>query len=275
MRPEFETYSEIDSYLNNQLSEQDNRAFEQKMHQDPAFKELVFDRKVMHEIIIENRFFNITNTLRKTPPAYQSLFSNTVKRFLGIGAAISVILFTPYYFVQQSTKKTPPTNYRVEETKEETSPTNIKEENSEKNGIALDTNTAITPVIESPVLTEEKPVAKTGVKKSSPKKVDKSYIVEIPIDDPSASTTKQVHTFSFSPSKGETWTIPLKKASHGNLKVFNQEGTEVFAVVAEKEGTNNWNGHSNQGLKLKPGKYLYVLDFGNGHLEHGHVVINP
>ncbi len=276
MRPEFETYREIDNYLNNQLSEQENIAFEQRMQENPEFKDLVFERKVMNEIIIENRFFDITSTLRKIPPGYQSIFSDTVKRFLGIGAAITVILFTPYYFVHQRNKETLPDHFKVEGAKEET-PETVVDPNTEQEIISsIDTSSLLLkePVTTTSPLVKEERIAQT-IQKAAAKKVDKSYVVEIPIDDPSASATKEVHTFSFSPSKGEIWSIPLKKADHANLKVFNQEGAEVFALLVEKEKTNHWNGYSNQGIKLNPGKYLYVLDFGNGNIEHGHVVINP
>ena len=120
MRPEFEKYSLIDNYLGGKLSEQENSAFEQSMAEDSSLREDVFDRKVANEIIIEKRFFDITSGLRALAGGItRTLFSNSVKRFVGIGAAVAVILFTPYYLSKRAEEQ-PVENTTNPEQKSET-----------------------------------------------------------------------------------------------------------------------------------------------------------
>ncbi len=59
------------------------------------------------------------------------------------------------------------------------------------------------------------------------------------------------------------------------VTIFNKEGNEVFTANIEQGKNSSWNGISKEGIKQKGGKYAYLLDFGNGKIEHGHVTINP
>jgi hypothetical protein len=286
MRPEFEKYSAIDDYLSGKLSDQENTSFEKNMAEDPTLREDVFDRKVMNEIIIEKRFFDIASSIRTAPSNTGSLLSNSVKRFIGIGAAITVILFTPYYFSKRS-----------EQAVENTSGSEQQAGKTENPSTSLDKSTATTTAVEQPIMQEEQlqsgeskelvaseelpstpveekvvvtPKEKTAVTK---KKKNKSYVLEIPIDDPTAKG-HQANSYSFN-LKGQGWKIPMKSHSEAVLTIFNKEGDEVYSAAIVKDKNNHWMGISNNGIKQKAGKYAYLLDFGNGDIEHGHVTINP
>jgi hypothetical protein len=280
MRPEFEKYSTIDDYLNGKLSDQENTAFEKSMSEDKALREEVFDRKVVNEIIIEKRFFDIASGLRTAPTGPGSLISSSLKRFVGIGAAVIVILYTPYYFSKQSEqavqnttspeKKDEPAKVPTATTQEQ-DVVMLEEQNQE--------NRNTEPATEEPTAnttTEEHDEMTVVTKKSSvaKKKKAKSYILEIPIDDPSAKG-HSANSYSFSISKGQSWKIPVEKHSQATLTIFTKEGDEVFSSVLNTAKTNSWNGISNDGVKQKAGKYAYLLDFGKGNIEHGHVTINP
>lgn len=291
MRPEFEKYSLIDNYLGGKLSEQENSAFEQSMAEDSSLREDVFDRKVANEIIIEKRFFDITSGLRTPAPGItRTLFSNSVKRFVGIGAAVAVILFTPYYFSKRAEEQ-PVENTISPEQKSEGAETvaPLTEQQTEASQEVLleeqeqgNTEPIETAPQEEPLIEEEKVVEKTpDVKKTAPaftsakkNKKAKSYILEIPIDDPSAKG-HQANSYAFSPAKGQSWKIPMHNYKEAKVTIFNKEGNEVFSSTVEQGKNSNWKGISTDGTKQKAGKYAYLLDFGNGKIEHGHVTINP
>ncbi len=284
MRPEFEKYSLIDNYLSGKLSEQENSAFEQSMAEDSSLREDVFDRKVVNEIIIEKRFFDITGGLRVPTSGTRALLSKSVKRFVGIGAAVTVILFTPYYFSKRAEQTVENTN--SPEQKTETAQTitppvaqqeqPVLEEQEQAPVVAEET---VSAEIEPPVteaITEKASVSKPTVTATNNKKKKKakSYILEIPIDDPSAKG-HQANSYHFSPAKGQSWNIPMHNHKEASITIFNKEGNEVFAGNLEQGKNTRWNGISSDGTKQKAGKYAYLLDYGNGKIEHGHVTINP
>ena len=282
MRPEFEKYSLIDNYLGGKLSELENSVFEQSMAQDSFLREEVFDRKVVNEIIIEKRFFDITIGLRVPVSGTRALLSKSIKRFVGIGAAVSVILFTPYYFnkrAEQTVKNTSSPEQKLEAAQTVTS---LAEQTQttpeviwkEQEQVLENTAPAETIPEESPLVKEkviEKPLNLPAIKR---KKKSKSYILEIPIDDPSAKG-HQANSYFFSPTKGQNWKIPMSNHKVATVTIFNKEGSEVFTSAIQKGKNNTWKGVSADGTKQKAGKYAYLLDFGNGKIEHGHITINP
>ncbi|MDB5256248.1 MAG: hypothetical protein JWM14_943 [Chitinophagaceae bacterium] len=286
MRPEFEKYSLIDNYLGGKLSEQENSAFEQSMAEDSSLREEVFDRKVVNEILIEKRFFDITSGLRTPAGVTRTLFSNSVKRFVGIGAAVAVILFTPYYFSKRAEQ--PVENTSGPEQKSEAVAPVIKQQEEPSQDVVLEeqvqenTEAVETTPEEQPVVAEEKVIEKTPIAKKATtvapaakkKKKAKSYILEIPIDDPSAKG-HQANSYVFNPAKGQSWKIPMHNHKEATVTIFNKEGNEVFTSSVEQGKNNTWKGTSTDGTKQKAGKYAYLLDFGNGKIEHGHVTINP
>lgn len=282
MRPEFEKYSLIDNYLSGKLTEQESSAFEKSMAEDPALREDVFDRKVVNEIIIENRFFDIAAGLRTPASITQRIFSKSVKRFVGIGAAITVILFTPYYFSKRS-EQTVETSVSADQTalssettasSEESSPKEIvlEEQLQETNPADL-VDSVSTPSEQSTEAIKAETSTKEKTTVASTKKKAKSYILEIPIDDPSAKHSS--NSYAFNPSKNQSWKVPMGNYKQANLTIFNKEGDEVYSASIETGKNNRWNGLSAAGMKQKAGKYTYLLDFGNGKIEHGHVTINP
>jgi hypothetical protein len=287
MRPEFEKYSLIDNYLGGKLSEQENSAFEKSMAEDSSLREEVFDRKVVNEIIIEKRFFDITTGLRTPAGGTRALLSKSVKRFVGIGAAVAVILFTPYYFskrAEQTVENTSSPEQKSEPAEtvtplvEQQSQANqevILEEQVQENTEAVVEATPEVQPVEEPVIEKstesKKAVVTPAVKK---KKKAKSYILEIPIDDPSAKG-HAANNYTFSPAKGQSWKIPMHNHKEATVTIFNKEGNEVFTSSIEQGKNATWKGISTDGTKQKAGKYAYLLDFGNGKIEHGHVTINP
>jgi hypothetical protein len=287
MRPEFEKYSLIDNYLSGKLSEQENSAFEQSMTEDISLREEVFDRKVVNEIIIEKRFFDITARLRLPASGTRALLTKSVKRFVGIGAAVTVILFTPYYFSKRAEKAVENTSAPeqkkesektiapVSKQVEQPTPEVLLTEQSQENIVAAEPLTPVEePLVQEAEVKKINPAVEKPVTVSKTKKKAKSYILEIPIDDPSAKG-RQANSFSFNPSKGKNWKIPMNNHKEASVTIFNKEGNEVFAASIEQGKNNSWNGISKDGIKQKPGKYAYLLDFGNGKIEHGHVTINP
>ncbi len=286
MRPEFEKYSLIDNYLSGKLSEQENSAFEQSMAEDSSLREDVFDRKVVNEIIIEKRFFDITGGLRVPASGTRGLFSKSLKRFVGIGAAVTVILFTPYYFSKRAEQTTENINTSPEQKTEtpQTITPLVEQENEAAPNVVLEEQAPIeteetvsVEVKEPEVIAEKAPaVTKPAVTATNNKKKKKakSYILEIPIDDPSAKG-HQANSYHFSPAKGQSWKIPMHNHKEASITIFNKEGNEIFTSSLEQGKNTRWNGLSNDGTKQKAGKYAYLLDFGNGKIEHGHVTINP
>lgn len=287
MRPEFEKYSLIDNYLSGKLSEQENSAFEQSMAEDPSLREDVFDRKLVNEIIIEKRFFDITGGLRVPASGTRGLLSKSVKRFVGIGAAVTVILFTPYYLSKRAEQTTENTTSPEQKTETPTITPLTEQENQPVPDVVLQEQeqtpveveaeeTASAETRESEVMAEKTPVvAKPAVKATNNKKKKaKSYILEIPIDDPSAKG-HQANSYHFSPAKGQSWKIPMHNHKEASLTIFSKDGNEIFTGTLEQGKNTRWNGVSNDGTKQKAGKYAYLLDFGNGKIEHGHVTINP
>jgi len=285
MRPEFEKYNLIDNYLSGKLSEQENSAFEQSMAEDSSLREDVFDRKVVNEIIIEKRFFDITAGLRVPASGTRALLSKSVKRYVGIGAAVSVILFTPYYFSKRAEEPTEKTTTGTEQKsepaeilapvaqqEEQADPALVYEEQTQENTERVEPTIEEQPVVEEIVVKEKTPVVKPVV--IAKKKKAKSSILEIPIDDPSAKG-QQANSFTFNPAKGQSWKIPMHNHKEAKVTIFNKEGNEVFTSNLEQGKNTNWKGISTDGVKQKAGKYAYLLDFGNGKIEHGHVTINP
>ncbi|MDB5272641.1 MAG: hypothetical protein JWO58_1008 [Chitinophagaceae bacterium] len=286
MRPEFEKYNLIDNYLNGKLPAQEISAFEKELSEDAALREDVFDRKVVNEIIIEKRFYDIATGLR-TAPTGVSLLSKSLKRFVGIGAAVTVILFTPYYFskrAEQAVENTPAPEQQnkasealtAPSVQENTNTTTLVEEQPQENEnieSATEENrtaeTETTPVEEKKVIPSKKVVAPVKTKRKA-----KSYILEIPIDDPSAKG-HAANSYTFSVSKGQSWKIPLKNHQKATITIFNKQGDEVYSAELQKDKNTTWKGLSNDGTKQKVGKYAYLLDFGNGDIQHGHVTINP
>jgi CHU_C Type IX secretion signal domain len=275
MRPEFEKYSLIDNYLSGKLSEQENSAFENSMAEDHTLRQEVFDRKVVHEIIIEKRFFDITTPFRLPAHGTRALLSKSVKRFLGIGAAATVILFTPYYFSKRAeqTIEHTATSEQKTETTQATTPSVVQQEQPAQE-LVLEEKVTDETVVALPVEELESEVTVEKAKVAAKKKNAKSYILEIPIDDPSAKGY-QANSYTFSPAKGQSWKIPMRNYKQGAITIFNKEGNEVFSATLEQGKNASWNGQSVDGIKQKAGKYAYLMDFGNGNIEHGHVTINP
>ena len=287
MRPEFEKYTLIDNYLSGKLSEQENSAFEQSMAEDSTLREDVFDRKVVNEIIIEKRFFDITGGLRVPASGTRGFFSKSVKRFVGIGAAVTVILFTPYYFskrAEQTVENTTTPEQKVETAEtaaplvqqEQPTPEALLEEQVQENTDVIEENFTEEPPLEAPVIAKETPAVTKPVVKATnnKKKKAKSYILEIPIDDPSAKG-HQANSYHFNPAKGQSWKIPMHNHKVASITIFNKDGNEVYTGNLQQGKNSSWSGVSNDGTKQKAGKYAYLLDFGNGKIEHGHVTINP
>ncbi|MBC7488627.1 MAG: gliding motility-associated C-terminal domain-containing protein, partial [Cytophagaceae bacterium] len=218
------------------------------------------------------------------------LFSNSVKRFVGIGAAAAVMLFTPYYFIKRAEEQ-PVANTSSPGQKSEAVETvaPVKAQQTEpiqevmlEEQVQEHTEAVETVEEEVPVVAEEKVIEKTPIVRKTTtivpavkkKKKAKSYILEIPIDDPSAKG-HQANSYAFSPAKGQTWKIPMHNYKEAKVTIFNKEGSEVFSSSIEQGKSTTWKGISTDGAKQKAGKYAYLLDFGNGKIEHGHVTINP
>lgn len=285
MRPEFEKYSLIDNYLSGKLSEQENNAFEQSMAEDSSLREDVFDRKVVNEIIIEKRFFDIIGRLRVPSNATRTLLSKSVKRFVGIGAAVAVILFTPYYFSKRSEQtventSTPEQKPQTAEAitpivqQEVPAPDVLLQEQTQEPIEVIQATPNEEPIVEEVVVAKTNSTVEKPVVASKKKKKAKSYILEIPIDDPSAKG-RQANSYVFNPNKGQSWKIPMHNQNAATVTIFNKEGNEVFTADILQGKNSSWNGISNEGIKQKAGKYAYLLDYGNGKIEHGHITINP
>jgi hypothetical protein len=267
MRPEFEKYEEIDSYLNGKLSMQDSLAFEQQMKDDETLREEVFDRKITNEIILESRFNNIASSFGSIPVAAPKTFTKPLTWAAG-AAGIAVIASIVYYYSPQKNTVNP---VIVEDT--------IEQPLIKKQAIESDASENTEAIqVEKP---EEKIIAKnTDAKKEetrvdkSTQKNDNSYVVAIPIHKGNTEKTHQ-NTYAFSPKKGENWTIPMLEHESAILKVFTSKGTEVFSASVKKEDAPQWDGRSIENKTLEAGTYLYMLDFGKGNTEQGHVIINP
>lgn len=264
MRPELEKYQLIDQYLNNKMSAQEALEFEKKLQADPVFYDEVLDQKLTNEVIIENRFFQVIDSIDLAPVAPKPPVSNLVKGILGIGGA-SLIAVALFFSVNKLPEAAPEEQIVVVDSPVEP----IVEENTENSYQEAGDGLAESVVVEeNPEHTVTTPGKAFPKKKKEEPRTDGSYIVEIPLKDPGDSD----QTDSFNPEQNE-WKIPVTGKANAELKIMNKSGVEVYRTTISNGKPDKWNGHNSEGKTLPPGTYIYLLDYGNDKIDHGYVKI--
>ncbi|MFN3404156.1 MAG: gliding motility-associated C-terminal domain-containing protein [Cytophagaceae bacterium] len=249
---EVQKYQLIDDYLKNKLSDKEALDFEKLMVEDPEFNEEVLSQKLANEIIIENRFFDIAKKIDLTPAAaLKTGLGSNFKNILGISVSTGIVLVSSIFVYKSYNDTVTPSSAIViqneitnEVTNEEQFPTVCEDE------------VIVESLPEEPVSTPTSETAKNSEK-------DRNYLLEIPLENPN------VKPFTFDPEKGELWTIPLKGRKNAVLKIVNKSGKEVYKAVIRKGYPSQWDGLSS-GKKIS-GSLIYILDFGQGKVEHGYL----
>lgn len=277
MRPAYEKYQKVDDYLNNKLSSEETMEFEKLLKEDPAFREEVYDQKLTNEIIIEKRFFDVVGSLdlAYVSTGSKAILSNSLKTVLGITVTAGIGLLAFVYLDKsaeqpKAEKKEVPAMVKETEKKPQAPIVeNIQEEKVQEPLIADDGKTdnvnlgknvpaAIPAKKKAPASAPEEEVSWTE---------EGTYVIEIPLDGHNQSTYK------FNPDKGEKWSIPLKGNKNAVVKILDQTGQEVHRVKVSKGLPKKWNGNVLENEILEAGNYIYLIDFGNGKMEHGYFSI--
>lgn len=90
MRPELETYHQIDSYLNGRLEGDALRSFEQKVQSDAAFAEEVEFQKLTNQVVVGASYNDLRAQMTKDIDRIDA--SDTIKKWSLYGVAAAVLL---------------------------------------------------------------------------------------------------------------------------------------------------------------------------------------
>jgi hypothetical protein len=276
MRPEYEKYQLVDDYLNNKLSSEKTMEFEKLLKEDPGFREEVYDQKLANEIIIEKRFFDVVGSLDLSPVnvGTKTALSNGLKSVIGITVTAGIGLLAFIYVGKKEEPKV-----------EQKDVHSIVKETPNKAEAAVVENKveeSVTQDSKKPLIVDDGKTDNINLGKISPKVIppiekaaesevewsdEGTYVIEIPLDGHNNSTYK------FNPENGESWSIPLNGSKNAKVKILDNTGREVHSFKVTKGFPKKWNGKLSENNTLKQGDYIYLIDFGNGKMDHGYFII--
>ena len=102
MQDNFNTFSKIEDYLNNNLRKEERIAFEKQLESNPELQTLVDDYNLVDVLIEEAELINVNQTLTKIHK--RSLFKRNL--LVGIGIAVLAIAVS-FYFYNSNKEMTP------------------------------------------------------------------------------------------------------------------------------------------------------------------------
>lgn len=79
--------------------------------------------------------------------------------------------------------------------------------------------------------------------------------------------------FVFSPSRNETWTIPMHGYSSAELSIFSKSNQLVFARTIQQIDPYSWEGIDNSGNRLPMALYRFTIKYDNGEVFSGYITI--
>ena len=80
-------------------------------------------------------------------------------------------------------------------------------------------------------------------------------------------------SFSFDPGI-QSWEIPNDKQKNGKITIYSKAGAVVYIYNFNINEQLSWNGNSSNGELLKPGYYIYTLEYQDGSIKQGSVTIS-
>jgi len=280
---EYEKLKRIDDYLSNKLVDQEMIDFEEKLRNDPSLQAEVKIQKQVNNVIIENRFFNVIDSIEASGNiGGQKVVSSTAKTIIGVVTSTVVVAVAAYFYMNKPSenKVTVTTTQPVQEIK--TSPADHTSADSQVTVNETKKEETIKPKEEElpknlllkegegkkqePIAAKaNKPVKEEEKKTSHKEEEDGTFMVEIPLDHQETSI--------FNPEKNHSWTIPVEGESDAVFKVKDKAGKEVYHVKIINGIPFEWKGITNNGSLLEAGNYSYVIEYPDGQSDRGNITI--
>ncbi len=85
-------------------------------------------------------------------------------------------------------------------------------------------------------------------------------------------TCIQIAEHIFNPQE-KVWEVPSDPEKHGEISIFNENGTRVYYHTFGISEKINWTGVDNSGVLLVPNVYIYNIKYSDGVVAHGRVTI--
>jgi hypothetical protein len=80
--------------------------------------------------------------------------------------------------------------------------------------------------------------------------------------------------YAFNPEYDQVWTIPYNKNKEAaSMKILDKNGKLFYQTAVSANHPTEWNGESNTGLVLGMGLYLFTIEYADGSLEEGSIVV--
>lgn len=80
--------------------------------------------------------------------------------------------------------------------------------------------------------------------------------------------------FTYNPAYDPAWVIPYNTHKNAkSVKIFDKSGREVFTATVHNGAPNDWNGDSNTGLNVGMGNHPYIIEYTDGTIDKGTIMI--
>jgi len=88
------------------------------------------------------------------------------------------------------------------------------------------------------------------------------------------SCAEPAKEFTYNPAYDPAWVIPYNTQKNAkSVKIFDKSGREVFTATVHNGTPNDWNGDSNTGLNVGMGNHPYIIEYMDGTIDKGTIMI--
>lgn len=266
----------IIKYLNNEMSEEERKAFEQQLSADKALaKEVLFQRGLhgflhRNNPILENKLNDLGNEFIRMPLNHKKTTILNNRKFWLFIIALSCLLLSLFvYFNNQRPKLTPPAKSEIKEKQPHNSAEDTK---VEKNQQQIPTKLEPLPTKAAPSTkaTKTQPIAKINQGDYQQNPILEALIVDSYREERSVltiiTTPKQEQVFEATPAinfeiAGTTTSLPPYKLVVYSNRTFDIENEHPVLSIP-LQGIKNAEGYTfsfKAVLSLKKGLYYYMI----------------
>ncbi len=97
---------------------------------------------------------------------------------------------------------------------------------------------------------------------------------EVVVPSMPCKQSKQVKEFTFNPEYDPTWQIPYEREKEAtSFRILDKAGNVFFRTTVVGGHPTDWRGESSTGQPLGLGLYFFAIDYADGSMDEGTIVI--
>lgn len=302
MKENSDILDKIELYSKGKMRLEEKLAFENELATDEALREQFEFSQIVDQMIIGNETLKLKEQMQKdlynTKPKWGSYLA--VSLFALVASAGLFMVFNiknEKSQIEKSVVVVPKITKQVErqtETQKSTVPTSNKKAMSQEKKTSVEAATkspefktvAIEPkevqsvsvpvsaqIVSSPNATSKQSV--TLPIKTTPN-VDLTGKVETPVEHAPkmVESKKQQASYVYNPEYDSSWPIPFdadKQAT--SINILEKGGKVFFQSSVSASYPTEWKGESNTGLVLGLGLYFFTIEYADGSVDEGSIVV--